>query len=155
MNFAIEPIDISIEPIYADIVPIAGEIVSASLSLHPAVLVISNIIIGIGLFFMIMGAIGIFRFDDFYKRILLAAKVDTVGMITLVIGLGVRHGAMGDVFFTLKLVFIVVIILILNPLVAHVMARSAYASGYKLTGTIQEADDVGAEDETDLSKSIM
>jgi len=112
-------------------------------------IIISNIVIAIGLIFMIFGAIGLFRFKDFYPRILMATKIDTVGMITLLIGVGIRHGF---TFFTAKLVLIFVIILILNPLVAHVMARSAFVSGYKLTGELAECDEIKKEDECDYSK---
>jgi len=115
--------------------------------------IISNIVIAIGLFFMIMGAVGIFRFSDFYQRILMASKVDTVGMLTLLIGLGIRHGT-GDIFFTLKLVFIAIIVLILSPLVAHVMARSAYVSGYMLKGEIYEEPE-DEKEEADWSENIM
>ncbi|MCL2753655.1 MAG: monovalent cation/H(+) antiporter subunit G [Defluviitaleaceae bacterium] len=110
-------------------------------------LLISNIIIAIGVFFMIFGVIGIFRFKDFYHRILVAAKVDTVGMITLLLGLVIRHGFS---FFSAKMVLMMIIVLILNPLVAHVMVRSAYRSGYKLEGQLKaEKDDEASEDEED------
>jgi len=90
---------------------------------------ISNIVIGAGLLFMAFGIVGIYKFKDFYPSILIASKIDTVGMLTVIIGIGIRHGIS---FFTGKLLLIVVILLILNPLVAHVLARSAYAAGHKL-----------------------
>lgn len=96
-------------------------------------ILISNILLAIGLVFMAFGVIGLFRFRDFYPRMLMAAKVDTVGMITLLLGLAIRHGF---TFFTAKLALMMVIILILNPLVAHIMVRSAYLSGYELKGEI-------------------
>jgi len=91
--------------------------------------VVGNIFIGTGIAFMLFGALSLFKLKDFYPRILVASKIDTVGLLTLVIGFGFRHGIS---FFTGKLVLIVVILLILNPLVAHIVARSAYRSGYKL-----------------------
>ena len=75
-----------------------------------------------------LGVIGIFQTNkDFYYRILVACKIDTVGFMTLVIGLAIRHGFS---FFTGKLFLIVIIIMVLNPLVAHIVSRSAYKSGY-------------------------
>jgi len=115
--------------------------------------ILSNIIIAIGLFFIVMGAVGLFRFENFYQRVLMAAKIDTVGMITLIFGLGIRHG-LHDIFFTLKLVLIVIIMLILNPLVAHIMARSAYISGHMLKGELYEEPD-DEKTETDWSETIM
>jgi len=100
---------------------------------------LSNIVIGIGLVFMAIGVIGLYKYKDFYPSILIASKIDTVGMMTVILGVAIRHGIS---FFSGKLLLILVIILILNPLVAHVMTRSAYAAGHKLKDDtkIQETD---------------
>jgi len=89
---------------------------------------IGYIIMGIGLLFMSFGAIGILQPKrDFYYRILVSCKIDTVGILTFCIGLVMRHGF---TFFSGKVFLILVIMLILNPLVAHIVARSAYTGGY-------------------------
>jgi len=88
-----------------------------------------NIIIIAGIIFMFFGVIGIFKFKNFYPRILVSTKIDTVGALTIIIGIIVRHGGG---FFSAKLLLLLVIILVLNPLVAHIVARSAYLSGYEL-----------------------
>ena len=92
-------------------------------------IIVSNIVIGAGLLFMFFGIVGIFRFKDFYPSLLIASKIDTVGMLTIIIGISIRAGIS---FFTGKLLLITIIILILNPLVAHVLARSAHGAGHKL-----------------------
>ena len=92
-------------------------------------LIASNIVIGIGLLFMLIGIVGMYRYKDFYPSILIASKIDTVGMITVIFGVILRHGF---TFFSGKLVLIVIIILSLNPLVAHVLTRSAYAAGHQI-----------------------
>lgn len=100
----------------------------------------SNIIIILGICFMLFGVIGIFKFNNFYSRVLVTAKIDTVGAITLIIGIALRHGAS---YFTLKLVLLVVVMLILNPLVSHMLARSAFRSGYMVKdGKISDSDTV-------------
>ena len=91
--------------------------------------IIGNIVIGIGIAFMFFGVYGIFKLGDFYPRILVASKIDTVGMFTLIMGFVIRYGIS---LFSAKLILIVIIMLILNPLVAHIMARSAYLSGYEV-----------------------
>ena len=88
---------------------------------------LGNIIVITGIILMFFGVIGIFKFKNFYPRILVTAKIDTVGTITLIIGLIFKHGP-GP--FSLKLLLLLVIMLILNPLVAHSIARSAYLSGH-------------------------
>ena len=99
---------------------------------------LGHIIIIAGMIFMLFGIIGLFKFENFYTRILVTAKIDTVGVLTIVIGLVVKHGAS---FFSLKLLLLMCIMLILNPLATHVVARSAYLSGYKINGDHQARDD--------------
>ena len=91
--------------------------------------VVGTVIVAIGVVFMVFGVIALFRFKNFYPRILAASKIDTVGVITVVIGMILRHGFSP---FSAKIFLLGVIMLIFNPLVAHVLARSAYLSGYKL-----------------------
>jgi len=107
--------------------------------------IIGNIFIGLGAVFMLFGAIGLFRFKDFYPRILIASKIDTVGLLTLLGGVAIRHGFS---FFTGKVLLIVVVILVLNPLVAHIITAAAYDAGYRLEGTLAEdAEKQGLEEE--------
>ena len=92
----------------------------------------SYIVLGIAIAFMLVGVIGIFQpGKDFYYRILVACKIDTVGMLTFAIGMALRHGFS---FFTGKMFLIVIIMVVLNPLVAHVVARCAHKSGYVSIG---------------------
>jgi len=89
--------------------------------------ILSFIVMGIGMVFMLIGMIGLFKpKKDFYFRILISCKIDTVGMLTFLIGLGIRHGFS---FFTGKLFLIALILLFLNPMVAHIVSRAAYRSG--------------------------
>jgi multicomponent Na+:H+ antiporter subunit G len=89
---------------------------------------LGNAIIWLGAVFILIGIIGIFRFDNFYARIMVSSKIDTVGMITIIIGLIIRHGLS---FFSLKLVLLIIILIIINPLAAHFTARCAHLSGYE------------------------
>jgi len=89
---------------------------------------LSYIVMGIGLVFIFFGIIGLFQPNkDFYYRILVACKIDTVGALTFSIGLVLRHGFS---FFSGKVILIIIILLVLSPLVAHLVAKTAYASGY-------------------------
>ena len=86
-----------------------------------------NIIICIGIAFMLVGVIGIFKFKDFYARILVTTKIDTVWAFTIIIGIAVKHGFS---FFSLKLLLLLVLMMIVNPLVTNIIAHCAYLSGY-------------------------
>jgi len=88
-----------------------------------------TIIIYIGLIFVAFGIVGLFRFDNFYTRALTASKVDTVGYITILIGVMLKSGF---TFLTLKVGVLLVITLIINPLTTHMITRSAYVSGYTI-----------------------
>ena len=106
------------------------------------IIIISNIFIGGGMFFMLFGVACLFIFKDFYPRLLIASKIDTVGLLSLLLGICLRHGIS---FFTGKVLLTVIIILVLNPMVAHIVARSAFKSGYQLEGTL--VDDGAEQDE--------
>ena len=97
--------------------------------------IIGSVVMGIGIAFMVFGVVCIFLLKDFYPRILVASKIDTVGLLTFLLGVCLQHGFS---FFSAKVLLIVIIILILNPLVAHIVTRSAYLSGYQLEGTLTE-----------------
>lgn len=90
---------------------------------------LGTIIIYIGLIFVAFGIVGLFRFDNFYTRALTASKVDTVGYITILIGVMLKSGF---TFLTLKVGVLLVITLIINPLTTHMITRSAYVSGYTI-----------------------
>jgi len=88
-----------------------------------------DVLIIIGIVFMFFGIIGIFRFKGFFARILVSSKIDTVGAFTIIIGLAFKHG-IG--FFSLKLILLIVLMMIINPIITHITARSAWLSGYKI-----------------------
>ncbi|PRY83324.1 monovalent cation/H(+) antiporter subunit G [Alkalibacterium olivapovliticus] len=90
---------------------------------------IANIVIIIGLIFMALGVFGIFRFKDYFSRILITAKVDTVGFITIMLGLIIKHGF--D-FFSGKIILVLALYIITNPIATHAITRSAHISGYRI-----------------------
>lgn len=99
--------------------------------------IISTIVIVIGIIFMAFGVVALFRFDNFYARILATSKIDTVGVITIIFGMALRYGFS---VFTGKVLVLAVIILILNPLVAHILVRSANKSDYTLQSIARKED---------------
>jgi multicomponent Na+:H+ antiporter subunit G len=90
--------------------------------------VLSSILIGTGLIFMLFGVLGIYRFRCFYAKLLITAETETVGLLTLMAGLMVQTGF---TFFTLKLLLIVLFSMFTNPLSTHAIGRSALFSGLK------------------------
>ena len=88
-----------------------------------------DIIIYSGVVFMLFGVIGIFKFKNFFTRILITAKIDTVGAFTIIIGIAVKSG-FG--FFSLKLLLLLILLMIVNPLITNVIAHCAYSSGLEI-----------------------
>ncbi|QTJ43396.1 monovalent cation/H(+) antiporter subunit G [Dolosigranulum pigrum] len=90
---------------------------------------LANGIIVIGLIFVTIGIYGTFRFNDFFKRTLIVAKVDTVGFITVFVGYMIREGFS---YFTFKIFLVLILYLITNPISSHAILRSADMSDYKI-----------------------
>lgn len=91
--------------------------------------IIGDLLIYVGIFFISIGIFGIYRFKNFYQIALTASLVDTVGYISIILGIIIKNGFS---FFSLKLGFVLLITLIINPLISHAIVRSAYISGYKI-----------------------
>jgi len=92
-------------------------------------LYLSGFLILAALIFMGFGVVGIFRFKGFYARILITAKVETVGFLTMMAGVMVYGGFS---WFTLKVLLVTLLVAFTNPLSTHAIARSAYLSGYHI-----------------------
>jgi multicomponent Na+:H+ antiporter subunit G len=82
-----------------------------------------------GVFFLLMGAIGLLRFPDFYTRMHAAGKCDTLGSLLVLLGLAFYAG------FNLtsaKILFIALFIFITSPTATHAMARAAFTHNVPL-----------------------
>ena len=103
---------------------------------------IGNILISIGVVFLGFGVLGLFRFGNFYLRIMSSTKIDTVGTLTIIFGMAIRHGFS---FFSAKLLLLAVVLVIIGPLCNHMVARAAYLSGHKTT-SIKSGSDKSLEE---------
>ena len=86
----------------------------------------SYVVIGLvllGVFFLIMGTIGMLRFPDFYTRMHAAGKCDTMGSLLIVIGLALHGGA---TLGSAKIIAIAVFIFITSPTATHAIAKAAH-----------------------------
>ena len=90
---------------------------------------IGYIVVWLGILIVAIGVLGTYRFNNFYPRILASALIDTMGNITVLLGVLLIKGFS---FFSLKVALILIIMISINPLSTHSIARSAYFSGYKV-----------------------
>lgn len=90
---------------------------------------IGNGLIVLGLFFVATGVYSILTYKEFYSRVVITAKVDTVGFITLMLGVMVLEGF---TFTTAKVLIILIFEMMTSPVSTHAIAHSAYAAGYRV-----------------------
>jgi len=88
---------------------------------------IGYIITGVGVAFLFLGALGVFRFPDVYNRLQAGTKCTTLGAFLSIVGVGIIEPS-----WLLKCLVIAVFILFTNPISAHALARASYKSRVKL-----------------------
>ncbi len=82
--------------------------------------------IGVGLFFLVVAAIGMVRMPDVFSRSHALALTDTLGASLVLIGLALQQG------WTLtagKTVVVLILLLLLNPVISHATLRAALRAG--------------------------
>ncbi|MBM7571708.1 monovalent cation/H(+) antiporter subunit G [Aquibacillus albus] len=75
-----------------------------------------------GLYFLLSTAVGMIRFPDLYTRLHAGSKCLMAGGISVLMGCIVMEG-IG--FVSLKIIVIIILLLITNPVAIHVIARLA------------------------------
>lgn len=89
---------------------------------------VSIIFISLGIFFMLVGSVGVIRLPDFFSRTHAISKSDTLGVMFVIGGLIIYEGF---TITSLKLALIVLFIMLANPIGTHALARSAIEKGIK------------------------
>lgn len=84
---------------------------------------ISDVLVGLGLAFLVIGTIGILRFRDVYSRLQACGVSDNAGLVLILIGLIVRNGFTSD---DLRLGLLLLLLLLTNPVITHSIAKSAF-----------------------------
>lgn len=83
----------------------------------------SEILLVLSWVFFIFGVIGIFKFKNFYSRIMTSSKIDTATSILLIFALILTAK---DTYFTSRYLLILVFILLTNPVTTHLIAKKKY-----------------------------
>ncbi len=84
--------------------------------------------IAIGMFFVLVGAVGVVRLPDFYTRLHGAGVTDTLGAELVLVGLAIQAP---DLLTALKLGLIALFLFITSPTSTHAIANAAFAAGLK------------------------
>jgi multicomponent Na+:H+ antiporter subunit G len=81
----------------------------------------------VGVAFSLSGAVGILRMPDVYSRIQCSSKTVTMGALPVLIALVVGEGPISS--FGGRALLVAVLLLVLNPVSSHALARAAYKTG--------------------------
>ncbi len=84
------------------------------------------IFIVVGLFFMVVGAIGLLRLPDFYTRVHATGKCDTLGEGMILVGLVLYEGMN---LIAVKILLLVIFIFITSPTAVHAILNVAHTCG--------------------------
>ena len=82
----------------------------------------------LGMFFFLIGTVGLIRLPDFYSRTHPATKCDTLGAGSILLSLVVLEKFSPE---ALKILVLIGFILLTSPTVGHALARSAFKTGLK------------------------
>ena len=103
-------------------------------------LIVGQGLIGLGLLITVFGVYTVLRLDSFYARIVVTSKIEAMGFVTVVIGAMIVTGLSPA---TVKLAIILLFELVTVAVSAHVIARSAWVSGYRVRIVTKPRDDRG------------
>ena len=96
--------------------------------------IVSIVLISAGLFFFIVGTLGILRFPDFYTRVQAAGKCDSLAAVLVLVGIAVYN--LGDLslataLVSIKILFIAAFVFISSPTATHAITDAALLIGVK------------------------
>lgn len=88
--------------------------------------VIAHVLLTLGFFFIVTGAVGIVRFPDFFTRLHAMGKTDTLGVALMALGLAVLEG---PTLHGMKILLIILFVGLANPTATHALGRAAHRAG--------------------------
>ncbi|HUG27955.1 MAG TPA: monovalent cation/H(+) antiporter subunit G [Gemmatimonadales bacterium] len=89
---------------------------------------IATVLLGTGISFVAVGAIGFVRLPDVFCRLHVTGVMDTLGAPLILLGVAVQLGAQ---LVSLKLLLVIVFLVLSSPLVGHLLARAALEAGHR------------------------
>lgn len=90
--------------------------------------------IAIGFLFFLGGAVGILRMPDFYSRLHPAGKLDTLGILAMVMGLALynlHHFSFEALLLSLKMFLIVFFVFLSSPTATHSIVDAGMRAGLR------------------------
>ena len=88
--------------------------------------ILSIIFIVAGSFFLIVAAIGMIRLPDMFSRSHAVSLTDSLGAFLMLIGIALHEGLGTNM---LKILVVLALLYIINPVITHATVRAALRSG--------------------------
>jgi len=85
---------------------------------------LSWVLVGAGVFFVVVGAIGLIRMPDIYTRLHAAGMTDSIGAGFILVALALQSG---PTLITVRLLLVWAFLLLTSPVGTHALARAARA----------------------------
>ncbi len=83
--------------------------------------IVAQFFLGLGVFFVVLGALGILRMPDVYNRLQAGTKATTLGFLSVLLGVALLHP-----LWIPKLAIIGIFLLLTAPISSHNLARAAH-----------------------------
>jgi len=112
--------------------------------IETVVTLLTALLVLVGAFFAFAAAVGIVRLPDLYTRMHAASKAGSVGSGLVLVALAIHAGDMG---IATRCVAGVVFFLLTAPISAHLLAKAAYAVGYRMAAISVHDDMAKAVDQ--------
>ena len=90
--------------------------------------IFAALLVGVGLCFLVAGAVGLLRFPDVFTRMHALTKADNLGLGFVAFGVGLHTGSW---FVALKLLVIWLLVMLSSSTVCFLIARRALRDGAK------------------------
>lgn len=101
--------------------------------------IVAEIVAGLfliaGACFVLIGSFGLWRLPDFYTRLHAAGITDTLGLALMLIGMMFLAGW---TLVTVKLLFVLALVLVTSPAATHAAANAAWTAGLRPLGVPAE-----------------
>ena len=106
--------------------------------------IVIDVLIAVGLVFAVAGTKGILKMPDTFCRMQASTCVSTLGVLGVVLG-GALYAfcIMGSVSTGIKVILIGLLLITINPVGAHAIAKGAYKNGIRPDKEMEIDDDRG------------
>ena len=90
------------------------------------------VLVSLGILFLILGAVGLLRFPDFYTRLHAAGKCDSLAAVLVIAGLALYNlteFSFANLLVSLKILAIAAFVFVASPTATHAITKAGLIMG--------------------------